>query len=75
MYLDMIMIRRLAVMGVDGLLSRHLVDVSKVGIIVDYVVEMVVLGMSFLYSGGRNLMEGEGMAIYVIGGGGSVKED
>ena len=71
----MIMIKRWAVMGVDGLLSRHLVDVSKVGIIVDYVVEMVVLGMSFLYSGGRNLMEGEGMAIYVIGGGGSVKED
>jgi len=49
-YLGIMMIRRWLLMSrilIDGLLSRTLFDVSKVGIIVACVVEMVVLETLF----------------------------
>ena len=73
------MIRMWVMMGrvdrilVGSHLSRSLGDVSKVGIVIVYVVEMIVLRTSLLYSEEMDLMEGEGMVSTVIGGGG-VKE-
>ena len=74
------MIRMWVMMGrvgrilVGSLLSRSLGDVSKVGIVVVCVVEMVVLGTSLLYIEGMDLMEGKGMVSTVIGGGGLRRE-
>ena len=59
---------------VGSLLSRFLGDVSKVGIAVVCVVEMVVLGTSLLYSEGMDLMESEDMVSTMIGGGGLSRE-
>ena len=76
MYIGMMIIRMWVMLGsvgrilVGSLLSRSLGDVSKVGIVVACVVEMVVLETSLLYSEGEGLMEGESMASSVIGGGG-----
>ena len=74
------MIRMWVMMGrvgrilIGSLLSRSLGDVSKVGIVVVCVVEMVVLGTSLLYIEGMDLMEGKGMVSTVIGGGGLRRE-
>ena len=74
------MIRMWVMMGrvdrilVGSHLSRSLGDVSKVGIVVVCVVEMIVLRTSLLYSEEMDLMEGEGMVSTVIGGGGLRRE-
>ena len=60
---------RVGRMLVVGILSIILVDVSKGGIVVTCVVGMLVFTTTFLYRDIMVVMEGEGMASSMIGGG------